>query len=90
MPPTDIWVLLVLVSSVSSLCVTVLYWLSMTGRGEVEVHTLLAGLTLGNTSDGGQYSFVKHETQIQFQEFNFHSSSSSILSTEFVFIRLFP
>ena len=72
MPPTDIWVLVVLVSSVSSLCVTVLYWLSMAGRGELEVHTLLAGLTLGNTSDGGQYStvfFVKHETQIQFQEF---------------------
>ena len=51
MPPTDIWVLLVLVSSVASLCVTVLYWLSMAGLGEVEVHTLLAGLTLGNTSD---------------------------------------
>ena len=53
MPPTDIWVLVVLVSSVASLCVTVLYWLSKAGVGEVEVHTLLAGVTLGNTSDRG-------------------------------------
>ena len=65
MPPTDIWVLLVLVSSVASLCVTVLYWLSMAALGDLEVHTLLAGLTLGNTSDGGGIKLV---LKVQFCE----------------------